>query len=97
MIVNKASEIESKYKVKLYIKKESYTDWLGISMLAILSLKVLLIGLSSSSSSLPGLTGGSSSSVLPGGICCPVAGIGASSLHYVPQTDNVNVIKMSTK
>ena len=41
MIVNKASEIESKYKVKLYIKKESYTDWLGISMLAILSLKVL--------------------------------------------------------
>lgn len=41
MIVNKASEIESKYKVKLYIKKDSYTDWLGISMLAILSLKVL--------------------------------------------------------
>lgn len=40
MIVNKASEIQSKYKVNLYIKKQGYTDWLGISMLALISLKV---------------------------------------------------------
>lgn len=40
MIVNKASEIQNKYKVNLYIKKSCYTDWLGISMLAILSLKI---------------------------------------------------------
>lgn len=40
MIVNKASEIQAKYKVNLYIKKQGYTDWLGISMLALISLKV---------------------------------------------------------
>ena len=40
MIVNKASEIQSKYKVTLYIKKTGYSQWLGMSMLAILSLKV---------------------------------------------------------
>lgn len=40
MIVNKTSEIQSKYKVNLYIKKTGYTDWLGISMLALISLKV---------------------------------------------------------
>ncbi len=40
MIVNKASEITSKYKINLYVKKENYTDWLGISMLGLLALKV---------------------------------------------------------
>lgn len=40
MIVNKASQIKSKYNVNLYVKKEPYTDWLAISMLALLSLKV---------------------------------------------------------
>ena len=40
MIVNKASEIQSKYKVTLYIKKKDYSQWLGMSMLAILSLKI---------------------------------------------------------
>lgn len=40
MIVNKASEIQSKYKVTLYIKKKEYSQWLGMSMLAILSLKI---------------------------------------------------------
>lgn len=40
MIVNKTSQIKSKYDVNLYILKKNYTDWLGISMLALLSLKV---------------------------------------------------------
>lgn len=40
MLVNKASLIKSKYKVNLYIQKKPYTDWLGISMLALLSLRV---------------------------------------------------------
>ncbi|MGL5245698.1 MAG: sigma 54-interacting transcriptional regulator [Sarcina sp.] len=40
MIINKASEISSKYKLNLYIRKEPYTDWLGMSMLALLSLRV---------------------------------------------------------
>lgn len=40
MIVNKASQISSKYGAKLYIKKEDFTDWLGISMLALISLKI---------------------------------------------------------
>ncbi|SHE47881.1 sigma 54-interacting transcriptional regulator [Clostridium fallax] len=40
MLVNKASNIKSKYNINLYIKKPPYTDWLGISMLALLSLKV---------------------------------------------------------
>ncbi|WP_160679143.1 sigma 54-interacting transcriptional regulator [Clostridium sp. C8-1-8] len=40
MIVNKASQIKSKFNINLYIKKSEYTDWLGISMLALLSLRV---------------------------------------------------------
>ena len=40
MIVNKASQIKSKLNINLYIKKSEYTDWLGISMLALLSLRV---------------------------------------------------------
>lgn len=41
MIVNKASQIKSKYGVSLYVKKAPYTDWLAISMLALLSLKIV--------------------------------------------------------
>ncbi|WP_297519895.1 sigma 54-interacting transcriptional regulator [uncultured Clostridium sp.] len=40
MIVNKAAEIKSKYKLNIFIKKEDYTDWLGVSMLGILALKL---------------------------------------------------------
>lgn len=40
MFVNKASEIISRYKVNLYIKKDSQSNWLGISMLGLLALKV---------------------------------------------------------
>lgn len=40
MFVNKASEISSKRKVNLYIKKETQSNWLGISMLGLLALKV---------------------------------------------------------
>ncbi|WP_040210127.1 sigma 54-interacting transcriptional regulator [Clostridium polynesiense] len=40
MIVNKASELISKYKVNLFIHKPPYKDPLGISMLALISLKV---------------------------------------------------------
>lgn len=40
MIVNKASLIKSKYNVNLLVQKKPYTDWLGISMLALLSLRV---------------------------------------------------------
>ncbi len=40
MMVNKASEIMHKYNVTLYITKPPYKDPLGISMLALLSLKV---------------------------------------------------------
>lgn len=40
MLVNKASEIQSKYKVTLYLKKNDSSQWLGMSMLAILSLKI---------------------------------------------------------
>lgn len=40
MIVSKASEISYKYKLNLYIKKQNYTDWLEISMLGILALKI---------------------------------------------------------
>ncbi|MGL4762424.1 MAG: sigma 54-interacting transcriptional regulator [Sarcina sp.] len=40
MIVNKAAEIKSKYKLNIYIKKEDFTDWLGVSMLGILALKI---------------------------------------------------------
>ncbi|GFZ32789.1 ATPase AAA [Clostridium zeae] len=40
MIVNKASQIKSRLNINLYIKKSEYTDWLGISMLALLSLRV---------------------------------------------------------
>lgn len=40
MLVNKASEISYKYKVKFYIKKNNYSDWLEISMLGLLALKI---------------------------------------------------------
>ncbi|MGL5634316.1 MAG: sigma 54-interacting transcriptional regulator [Sarcina sp.] len=40
MIVNKTSEIKAKYKINIYIKKENFTDWLGVSMLGILALKI---------------------------------------------------------
>lgn len=40
MIVSKATDIKSKYDLNLYIKKENYTEWLGISMLGLLALKV---------------------------------------------------------
>ncbi|MGL5614877.1 MAG: sigma 54-interacting transcriptional regulator [Sarcina sp.] len=40
MIVSKASEISYKYKVNLYIRKKGYTDWLEISMLGVLALKI---------------------------------------------------------
>ncbi|MPQ43756.1 sigma 54-interacting transcriptional regulator [Clostridium tarantellae] len=41
MIINKASEISYKYKLNLYIRKKPYKDWLGMSMLALLSLRVI--------------------------------------------------------
>ena len=40
MIVSKTAEVKSKYKLNIYIKKENYTDWLGVSMLGILALKI---------------------------------------------------------
>lgn len=40
MIVNKVDKLKSKYNVNLYIQKPPKTDWLGVSMLALLSLKV---------------------------------------------------------
>ena len=40
MIVNQVDKLKSKYNVILYIQKSSKTDWLGISMLALLSLRV---------------------------------------------------------
>ncbi len=40
MMVNKASELMNKYKVNLYVQKPPYKDPLGISMLALISLKV---------------------------------------------------------
>ncbi|MGL4656753.1 MAG: sigma 54-interacting transcriptional regulator [Sarcina sp.] len=40
MIVNKAAEIKAKYKLNIYIRKDNYTDWLGVSMLGILALKL---------------------------------------------------------
>ena len=40
MIVNKATEIKSKYKLNIYVRKDNYTDWLGVSMLGILALKL---------------------------------------------------------
>ena len=40
MIVNKAAQISNKSHVQLYIKKVGLKDWLGISMLALVSLKI---------------------------------------------------------
>lgn len=40
MIVSKASDIKSKYDINIYIKKDNFTEWLGISMLGILALKI---------------------------------------------------------
>lgn len=40
MLVSKASEISYKYKVTFYVKKNNYSDWLEISMLGLLALKV---------------------------------------------------------
>ena len=40
MIVNKVAQISNKSHVQLYIKKVGLKDWLGISMLALVSLKI---------------------------------------------------------
>lgn len=40
MVVNKASELKSKYSTELYIKRESSGEYIAISMLALLSLKI---------------------------------------------------------
>ncbi|MGL4452902.1 MAG: sigma 54-interacting transcriptional regulator [Sarcina sp.] len=41
MIVTKTAEIQAKYKLNIYIRKDDYTDWLGVSMLGILALKLI--------------------------------------------------------
>ncbi|MEQ8153652.1 MAG: sigma 54-interacting transcriptional regulator [Clostridiaceae bacterium] len=40
MLVNESDKLQSRYGVTLYIKKPNKTDWLGFSMLALLSLRV---------------------------------------------------------
>ncbi|MGL4991802.1 MAG: sigma 54-interacting transcriptional regulator [Sarcina sp.] len=40
MIVSKAADIKAKYDITIYIKKEKFTEWLGISMLGLLALKI---------------------------------------------------------
>ncbi len=40
MVVNKASELKSKYSTELYIKRDSSGEYIAISMLALLSLKI---------------------------------------------------------